>query len=94
MIKKIKLISTPENYKTEFITSITKINTVRSQITAKAFIVLELIMLTTHFITNMDNTFEPPDTYYVSMYIIMLFAMIVFLLIFIKLNIGGDTCKN
>jgi len=86
MIKKIKLISTPENYKTEFITSITKINTVRSQITAKAFIVLELIMLTTHFITNMDNTFEPPDTYYVSMYIIMLFAMIVFLLIFIKLG--------
>ena len=94
MIKKIKLISTPENYKTEFITSITEINTVRSQITAKAFIVLELIMLTIHFITNNDNTFEPPDTYYVSMYIIMLFAMIVFLLIFIKLNIGGDTCKN
>lgn len=86
MIKKIKLISTPENYKTEFITSITKINTVRSQITAKAFIVLELIMLTIHFITNKGNTFEPPDTYYVSMYIIMLFAMIVFLLIFIKLG--------
>ena len=86
MIKKIKLISTPENYKTEFITSITKINTVRSQITAMAFIGLELIMLTIHFITNKGNTFEPPDTYYVSMYIIMLFAMIVFLLIFIKLG--------
>ena len=81
--KKLLSISLPEKDQTEFVINVNRINIVRSQITAMAFMILEAFLLTISFIIYRGDFFKTP---YGIMYITMLSAMTAFLLIFIKLG--------
>ena len=64
----------------------------RAKITTITFVILEAMMLLTHYITNRENLFNIPYIYYGSMYILMLVVMIAFFTIFTKL--GADVSKH
>lgn len=91
LIRNFLLIPVPDGYKTEIITGINKINIARAKITAATFIVLEIMQLTASYIIKGNGFFKKPDIYYGAMYAFYLLAMIVYLLVFIKLdtNIPG-----
>jgi len=77
--------------KTEFAISISRINIARAKITAIAFVILEIMMLLAHYITNRDNLFDIPYIYYGAKYILMLVVMIVF---FTIINKPGTDVSN
>jgi len=91
-IKRFFISPISDSDKTKFIISITRINVVRAKITAITFVILEVMMLLFHYISNRENLFDIPYIYYGFMYIIMLVVMIAFLMIFTKL--GANVSKN
>ena len=91
-IKKFLSTSISDGCKFEYDLYINKINIVKAKITAITFIVLEVMMIVTHYITNKDKLFDVPYIYYGSMYITILLAMIAFLVIFTRL--GTDVPQN
>ncbi|MGE5627271.1 MAG: GGDEF domain-containing protein [Solirubrobacterales bacterium] len=80
------LISVQKEYKAEFSDSINKINFGRGKVTAAAFIFMEIIQLIATIILKSAEAFSKPYIYYESMYILMICAMVVFLLVFIKVS--------
>ncbi|HBN85632.1 MAG TPA: hypothetical protein DDZ89_17515 [Clostridiales bacterium] len=78
--------------KTEFMILHNRINVVRLKITATAFIILEIIMLSVYFIVTKGDLLDHPDKTYGWMYISMLVVMSIFLLIFIHL--GKNVVKH
>jgi diguanylate cyclase (GGDEF)-like protein len=79
-------ISVPDNDKKEFNSSIDKVNVGRAKITSATFILLETVMLIISFIVKKDIFHDWVDMIYIAMYLLMLTAMILFLLIFIRLD--------
>jgi diguanylate cyclase (GGDEF)-like protein len=86
LIKSFLLISVSDGYKREFDISINRINVTRAKITAITFILLEVIQFIASFIVKNEDFLKRPDIYYGTMYILMIIAMAVFLLLFIKLE--------
>jgi diguanylate cyclase (GGDEF)-like protein len=85
-IRKFLLVSVSDKHKREFVIGINRINITRAKITAITFIALEVMQLVASFIIKGNSLLKKPDMYYGAMYIIMLIAMILYLLIFIKLG--------
>ncbi len=85
-IKNLLFSSVPDRDKNEFITEIYKTDIVKVKITSIIFIIIEVIMLTAYSVTNRNDLFRTPDAYYGIMYIIMIPAMTVFLLVFIRFS--------
>lgn len=77
-------VSVSEEYKEEFQSSINSINIAKGKTTATFFIVLEVIMLIISLLINKDKFLSTPNVYYGMMYILMIIAMVIYLLLFIK----------
>ncbi|OAA84926.1 GGDEF domain-containing protein [Clostridium ljungdahlii] len=86
LIRSFILTSVLDKYKEEFAVNINEINLTRGKITAVTFIVIEVVELVILF-TIRENTF-PPKThmYYAAMDILLILTMIVYLIIFVKLE--------
>jgi hypothetical protein len=91
-IKSFFTIPMSDSDKTEFVTSITKINVVRAKITSMTFVIIEVIMFLIHYQSNRENLFNTPYIYYGSMYLVMLVVMLAFFIIFTKLE--ADVSKH
>jgi len=82
-IKKLFIISVSERYKREFTLAVHKYNVSRVKGVAGTFIVLEVVMIVVSLFKH-NNQF--PDICYSGMYVFLLFSMITYLLLFIKLG--------
>lgn len=86
LIRSFLLVSVSDKYKREFVIGINRINVTRAKITAITFIALEIMQLVVSFIIKRDGFLKKPDIYYGAMYILLLLVMIVYLVIFVKLE--------
>lgn len=86
LIRSFILASVLDKHKEEFVVNINEINLTRGKITAVTFIVIEAAELVILF-TIGKNIF-PPRThiYYATMYTLLILVMVVYLLIFVKLE--------
>lgn len=89
LIRSLFIVSVSEQYKGEFSLATNKINISRAKVISATFIVLESILIIISF-SNSKNEF--PDIYYRGMYALILTAMIVYLLVFSKLE--GNISAN
>lgn len=78
IIKKQMSISVPKADFMDFNTAISRINVTRAKITAITFIFLQISLLLATFFTKRMDIFKKPTIYYVSMYFILLMAMVLF----------------
>jgi diguanylate cyclase (GGDEF)-like protein len=86
LIKSFIFASVPNKYKKEFNIGINRINVARAKITAIAFIVMEVIMITASLAIKGTRFMQKPNIYYAAMYILLIIVMVIFLLIFAKLQ--------
>jgi len=82
-IKKLFIISVSERFNREFTIAVHRYNISRVKATAVTFIVLEIIMIV---MSLFKNKYQFPDICYSGMYVFLLFSMITYLLLFIKLG--------
>lgn len=82
ILKNLLAIPVSKEHKNEFDIEINKINIVRGKITAKLFIIVELLQLFTLFAVKKGELLEEPNIYYGAMYLFLIFAMMVFYKIF------------
>ncbi len=82
----------PEKFRTEFKTETIAMNVSRVKTTAVTFIILEAIIIAATIIFKKESALEPPRVYYLSMYVLLIIAMIVFLSVFsvLKKNISAN----
>lgn len=85
-LKAFLSVPVSEENRGEFVESINKINVSRAKSTALLFVFLETMLLLASIIMKKSNAFRVPSLYYTVMYLAMLFAMLVFYLIFCKLK--------
>lgn len=86
LIRSFILASVLDKYKEEFVVNINEINLTRAKITAVTFIIIEVAELIILF-TIGENIFLPKThVYYAAMYTLLILIMIVYLLIFVKLE--------
>lgn len=86
LIKSFLPVSVSDNCKTEFDTGINRINIARAKITSITFIVLEIMLLVVSYIIKENGFLKKTDSYYKTMYVFLLVAMIAYLLIFVRLG--------
>jgi diguanylate cyclase (GGDEF)-like protein len=86
LIRSFILASVLDKYKEEFVVNINGINLIRGKITAVTFIVIEVAELIILFTVG-ENIFpQKTGIYYAAMDILLILTMMVYLLIFIKLE--------
>lgn len=76
-------VSVPDNFKTDFVIGINRINIARAKITASSFIILEIMQLLALYIIRRNGFFKTTDIYLAVMYVFLIVVMVVFLLVFI-----------
>ena len=84
LIRGLLVVSVSDKFQNEFKNEMNKLNVIRVKSTAVTFIILELIMMTAYLLQQEGNLFEKPNFYYWIMYVIMIAAMILYLLVFVK----------
>lgn len=91
-VKNFYTKSLSEQEKSEFLALYASMNVTRSKLTAIAFIVLEAIMLIIYLVSKDHVMYKGIGDMYAWMYLAMLFTMIIFLFVFIRL--GRDVEKH
>lgn len=86
LIKEFFFVTAPAEYKNEFTDGINKINVSRAKATCLMFIFLESMLIIVTSVIKRNNFLQNRHLYYMVMYLLLLIAMIMFLLIFIKLE--------
>jgi diguanylate cyclase (GGDEF)-like protein len=75
----------PERDKEELNISIQTINVVRAKITALAFIIIEIVLLTISVAMRNDEFLQKPYIYYNGMYLLMVIIMTIHLIVYTRL---------
>lgn len=86
LIRDFLFIDVPNSDKKEFNASINKISVPRAKITTVTFIILGIILLVTSIAVKRENFLKTPNIYYGIMYVILIFVMIIYLIIFDRLE--------
>ena len=86
LIRNFIMASVSDKYKEEFAININEINLTRGKITAVTFIVIEVVELVILFTTRGHAFLKKTDIYYAAMDTVLILIMIVYLLMFVKLE--------
>ncbi len=86
LIKEFMSFSVQKDLKKDFVESVYKVNLDRAKIIAIAFVVLESIQIALSYIIKGADFFKKPNIFYVALYGAILLVMILFYIIFIKLE--------